>query len=130
IKLIIEKEKSINTNEINKIKEQQLLESCNIIFGTIASIGSKKCLNLNFDFVIVYNSTLSVELLTLITFQLSNIKSYIFVGDPQQLSPKIISSDLVEYEYSQSFFERCTKCNIVQPFLLNTQYRMHPEIFF
>ncbi|KAL6934016.1 hypothetical protein ACO0R3_001799 [Hanseniaspora guilliermondii] len=48
------------------------------------------------------------------------------VGDPNQLPPTVISRVAANSNYNKSLFSRLVTVN--SPYLLNIQYRMHPEI--
>ena len=56
-----------------------------------------------------------------------DIDSVVLVGDPQQLPATVFSNGPTAWLYERSLFERLMCCKY-PVYLLNTQYRMHPEI--
>jgi senataxin len=52
----------------------------------------------------------------------------ILVGDPKQLPPTVLSREAAKFQYEQSLFARMEKNHQKDVHLLDTQYRMHPEI--
>lgn len=74
--------------------------------------------------VIMDESTQSSEVSTLVPLSLPGIKKFVFVGDDKQLSS---FSNVPQLE--MSFFERIlNNGSCEEPKMLNTQYRMHPQI--
>merc|ERR1719483_919764 len=110
--------------EKKKYKQgQNLAKRSDIIFTTLSSAGLQVLNDIAFDFIVVDESTQSVEPSTLIPLRFK-AKAYVLVGDPQQLPATVISN--VD-QYKCSLFERFMK-NGVKPCLLDVQYRMHEEI--
>lgn len=113
-----------NYYEKKKYKQgQNLAKRSDIIFTTLSSAGLQVLNGIDFDFIVVDESTQSVEPSTLIPLRFK-AKAYVLVGDPQQLPATVISN--VD-NYKCSLFERFMK-NGVKPCLLDVQYRMHAEI--
>jgi len=113
-----------NYYEKKKYKQgQNLAKRSDIIFTTLSSAGLQVLNDIAFDFIVVDESTQSVEPSTLIPLRFK-AKAYVLVGDPQQLPATVISN--VD-QYKCSLFERFMK-NGVKPCLLDVQYRMHEEI--
>ena len=52
----------------------------------------------------------------------------ILVGDPKQLPPTVFSREAARFQYEQSLFVRMQTNHPDTVHLLDTQYRMHPEI--
>lgn len=74
--------------------------------------------------VIMDESTQSSEVSTLVPLSLPGIKKFVFVGDDKQLSS---FSNVPQLE--MSLFERIlNNGSYEEPKMLNTQYRMHPQI--
>ncbi|KAK5963217.1 RNA helicase PWA37_004928 [Arxiozyma heterogenica] len=74
--------------------------------------------------VIMDESTQSSEVSTLVPLSLPGIKKFVFVGDDKQLSS---FSNVLQLE--MSLFERILKNgSYEEPKMLNTQYRMHPQV--
>eukprot|EP00899_Mesostigma_viride_P015525 jgi/Mesvir1/23974/Mv10737-RA.1 len=56
------------------------------------------------------------------------IQSVVMVGDPRQLPPTVVSQPAVELGLQHTLFERLQATVGIEPYLLDTQYRMHPDI--
>jgi senataxin len=57
------------------------------------------------------------------------VKKTIMIGDPQQLPATVFSTMATQFLYERSLFARFTaSMNAENVLLLNTQYRMHPQI--
>ncbi|GJQ11414.1 hypothetical protein GpartN1_g3205.t1 [Galdieria partita] len=79
-----------------------------------------------FDTVIIDEAAQATEPACLIPF-LFHIKRCVLVGDPQQLPATVFSCGDLGTAYGQSLLERF--CRVGRPvIMLDTQYRMHPEI--
>ena len=91
-----------------------ILSESDIIFATLSSAGLQVLNDIAFDFIVVDESTQSVEPSTLIPLRFK-AKAYVLVGDPQQLPATVISN--VD-QYKCSLFERFMK-NGVKPCLLD-----------
>ncbi|KAI7678681.1 hypothetical protein KC353_g22395, partial [Hortaea werneckii] len=50
------------------------------------------------------------------------------VGDPKQLPPTVFSKEAAKFQYEQSLFVRMQNNFADEVHLLDTQYRMHPDI--
>ena len=82
----------------------------------------------NFDLLIIDEACQCTELTALIPF-CYNIKQSILIGDPKQLPPTIKSYKVEKCGYGKSLFERIQEGSpSSEIYLLNTQYRMHPDI--
>ncbi|OMH83853.1 Helicase sen1 [Zancudomyces culisetae] len=79
-----------------------------------------------FQCVIVDEASQAVEMSALIPLRYGPTKC-VFVGDPNQLPPTVLSLDAGSYGYNQSLFVRMmlNNCDVQ---LLSIQYRMHPSI--
>ena len=112
---------------IDKMKEKiikEAVKSASVICCTNTNAASRYLEDLEFDLVLIDEAGQSTEPSCLIP--ISKGKKLILVGDHKQLPPTILSQDA--QELSISLFERMMdnpKCNHT---LLDTQYRMHPEI--
>lgn len=81
---------------------------------------------IKFDTVVIDEAAQATEPACLIPF-LFQIKRCILIGDPQQLPATVFSYGDLGTAYGQSLLERF--CRIGRPtIMLDTQYRMHPEI--
>ena len=116
--------------EINRRKiEQDILDGAHIICATLSGSGNERFQNLNIEFetVIIDEAAQSIELSALIPLKYGCSKC-ILVGDPKQLPPTVLSREAARFQYEQSLFVRMQMNHPQSVHLLDTQYRMHPEI--
>jgi hypothetical protein len=104
---------------------EKILPQKDVIFSTTATIGNRHIKKLNSISVIIMDeATQSSEPLTLIALAVRGCSKIVLVGDPEQLSVFTRVKSL-----ETSLFERVLNNKIfAKPFLLDTQYRMHPAI--
>jgi hypothetical protein len=110
--------------------ENSILKGADIVCCTLSSSGSSPLVRANIAFktVIIDEAAQAVELATLIPLQ-HQCEKCILIGDPQQLPATVFSSMATQYLYERSLFARCsTTMRSERILLLNTQYRMHPQI--
>jgi len=113
----------IDTEEL----EMQMLNNANLIFATLSVVGRKQCKEMNpVDDCIIDEAAQAPEPACLIPLVL-NPKRLLLVGDPKQLPATIVSRLAVEMKFDRSLMERLLACGYSSS-LLDTQYRMHPEI--
>ena len=126
-----EKQKTISRDgELERRRIQQsILDSAQIIFATLSGSGHEmlQSLNIEFETVIIDEAAQSIELSALIPLKYGCSKC-ILVGDPKQLPPTVLSKEAARFQLEQSLFARMEKNNPRDVHLLDTQYRMHPEI--
>ena len=84
-------------------------------------------LNIEFETVVVDEAAQCVEMSALIPLKYGCAKC-ILVGDPKQLPPTVFSKVAARFQYEQSLFVRMQGNHPDDVHLLDTQYRMHPEI--
>ena len=116
--------------EINRRKVQQdILNGAHIVCATLSGSGHDMFQNLNIEFetVIIDEAAQSIELSALIPLKYGCAKC-IMVGDPKQLPPTVLSREAARFQYEQSLFVRMQANGPDHVHLLDTQYRMHPEI--
>lgn len=105
-----------------------VLKGADIVCTTLSSSASHALMTANIPFktVIIDEAAQAVELETLIPLQY-RCEQCIMIGDPQQLPATVFAKNNFLYERSlfARFSETMTKERIL---LLNTQYRMHPDI--
>ena len=77
--------------------------------------------------MIIDEAAQSIELSALIPLKYGCSKC-ILVGDPKQLPPTVLSRKAAKFQYEQSLFARMENNHKKDVHLLDTQYRMHPEI--
>lgn len=116
--------------EINRRQVQQgILEGAHVICATLSGSGHDMFQNLNIEFetVIIDEAAQSIELSALIPLKYGCSKC-VLVGDPKQLPPTVLSREAARFQYEQSLFVRMQANHPDDVHLLDTQYRMHPEI--
>ena len=109
--------------------QQEILDGAHVICATLSGSGHEIFQNLNIEFetVIIDEAAQSIELSALIPLKYGCSKC-ILVGDPKQLPPTVLSREAARFQYEQSLFVRMQINHPKDIHLLNTQYRMHPEI--
>ena len=109
--------------------QQEILDSAQVLCATLSGSGHEMFKNLavEFETVIIDEAAQCVELSALIPLKYGCSKC-ILVGDPKQLPPTVLSQSAARYGYDQSLFVRMQRNFPADVHLLDTQYRMHPEI--
>lgn len=109
--------------------QQEIIGEAHIICATLSGSGHDMFQNLSVEFetVVIDEAAQCVELSALIPLKYGCAKC-ILVGDPQQLPPTVFSKDAARFKYEQSLFVRMQQNYPQDVHLLDTQYRMHPEI--
>lgn len=118
-------------NYLRNILEKQIITESNVIFATLDSSG-KRSIAQNIGKIstlIVDEATLSVESSMIIPLSLCPDR-FVLVGDHKQLGPQPSYKELEVKGYYYSMFQRIIKEKIClqNSVMLNTQYRMHPDI--
>ncbi|RDW92450.1 hypothetical protein BP5796_01844 [Coleophoma crateriformis] len=117
-------------NEINRRKfQQEIIDGAHVLCATLSGSGHDmfKNLSVEFDSVIIDEAAQCIELSALIPLKYGCSKA-ILVGDPEQLPPTVLSRSAQSFGYEQSLFVRMQINHPKDVHLLDTQYRMHPEI--
>ncbi len=109
--------------------QQKILSEAHVLCATLSGSGHDvfKSLNVEFETVIIDEAAQCVELSALIPLKYGCAKC-VLVGDPKQLPPTVLSQSAARYGYDQSLFVRMQRNRPQDVHLLDTQYRMHPEI--
>lgn len=118
------------TREIEKRQAQaKVLTEAQIICSTLSGSAHDFLLSMSmkFDQVIIDEACQCVELSAIIPLRYG-CKKCIMVGDPNQLPPTVLSQAAASYNYEESLFVRMQRNNPNSVYLLDVQYRMHPEI--
>lgn len=118
------------TREIEKRQLQaKILNSAQIICSTLSGSAHDflASLSVKFEQVIIDEACQSVELSAIIPLRYG-CKKCIMVGDPNQLPPTVLSQAAASFNYEQSLFVRMQKNYPESVYLLDVQYRMHPDI--
>ncbi|KAK5115389.1 hypothetical protein LTR85_009849 [Meristemomyces frigidus] len=116
--------------ELNRKRAQQaVLDEAHVICATLSGSGHDmfQALNIEFETVIIDEAAQCVEMSSLIPLKYGCVKC-IMVGDPKQLPPTVFSKEAAKFQYEQSLFVRMQNNFADEVHLLDTQYRMHPEI--
>lgn len=116
--------------DLNRKRAQQsVLDEAHVICATLSGSGHDMFQNLNIEFetVVVDEAAQCVEMSALIPLKYGCAKA-ILVGDPKQLPPTVFSKEAARFQYEQSLFVRMQTNHPDDVHLLDTQYRMHPEI--
>ena len=108
---------------------QEVLDGADVLCATLCGSGHEMFRNLKIDFetVVIDEAAQSIELSALIPLKYGCSKC-IMVGDPKQLPPTVLSREAARFQYEQSLFVRMQANSPTNVHLLDTQYRMHPEI--
>lgn len=117
-------------NEINRRRiQQEIINGAHVLCATLSGSGHEmfKNLSVEFETVIIDEAAQSIELSALIPLKYGCSKC-ILVGDPNQLPPTVLSRVAASFGYDQSLFVRMQHNHPDRIHLLDTQYRMHPEI--
>lgn len=109
--------------------QQEIIDQAHVICATLSGSGHELFHNLDIEFetVIIDEAAQSIELSALIPLKYGCSKC-ILVGDPKQLPPTVLSREAARFQYEQSLFVRMQVNHQDDVHLLDTQYRMHPEI--
>ncbi|KAL4947524.1 SEN1 N terminal-domain-containing protein [Aspergillus filifer] len=109
--------------------QQEIIDGAHVICATLSGSGHEMFQNLSIEFetVVIDEAAQSIELSALIPLKYGCSKC-ILVGDPKQLPPTVLSKVASKYQYEQSLFVRMQANHPNDVHLLDTQYRMHPEI--
>ena len=112
-----------------KRAQQQVLDEAHVLCATLSASGHDMFQNLSLEFetVVVDEAAQCTELAALIPLKYGCAKC-ILVGDPKQLPPTVFSKQAMNFQYEQSLFVRMQSNRPDDVHLLDTQYRMHPEI--
>lgn len=116
--------------DLNRRRAQEaILDDAHVICATLSGSGHEmfQGLSIEFETVIVDEAAQCVEMSALIPLKYGCAKC-ILVGDPKQLPPTVFSKEAARFAYEQSLFVRMQKNHPDDVHLLDTQYRMHPEI--
>ncbi|SMN21961.1 similar to Saccharomyces cerevisiae YLR430W SEN1 Presumed helicase required for RNA polymerase II transcription termination and processing of RNAs [Maudiozyma saulgeensis] len=126
----LREQRSLNSRkrDIDRRNAQaQVLSESDIICSTLSGSAHDvlATLGIKFDTVIIDEACQCTELSSIIPLRYGG-KRCIMVGDPNQLPPTVLSGAASNFKYNQSLFVRMEKNTT--PYLLNVQYRMHPDI--
>ncbi|OAX84141.1 hypothetical protein ACJ72_01486 [Emergomyces africanus] len=118
-----------NADLARKKIQQEIIDGAHVICATLSGSGHEmfQSLSIEFETVVIDEAAQSIELSALIPLKYGCSKC-ILVGDPKQLPPTVLSKVASRFQYEQSLFVRMQANHPNDVHLLDTQYRMHPEI--
>ena len=119
-------QKTPETVLYEKMKQvrKDAMQNAEIVVTTCVGAGSDAVVQTNFDVVVLDEACQATEPSLLISLTTS-VSSLIMIGDQNQLPPTVLSDHSSSLRLS--CFERLVSLGVT-PYLLNTQYRMHPVI--
>lgn len=132
-KLDDQRERNAIAYRSREIERRQLqtniLSGAQIICSTLSGSAHDflASLSINFEQVIIDEACQCVELSAIIPLRYG-CKKCVMVGDPNQLPPTVLSRAAASFNYDQSLFVRMQRKHPELVYLLDVQYRMHPEI--
>jgi len=107
---------------------QELLGSSDVIFSTLSTTGSMPMRRMGQVCALIVDEASACTEPEILVALNSEPKKLLLVGDPKQLPATVKSPDAVKYGLTQSLQERLMFKNKCEYTMLDTQYRMHPEI--
>ena len=105
---------------------KNILSTFQVICTTCITSFDNRLDNYNFEYVLIDEANQSTETETLLPL-LKGCKQVILVGDHMQLGPITECRATAQAGLTRSLFSRLVHMGM-SPFLLDTQYRMHPSI--
>jgi len=121
---------SYRNREIQRRNIQfKILNDAEVVCSTLSGSAHDvlASMSLTFDTVVIDEAAQCTELSAIIPLRYGCTKC-VMVGDPNQLPPTVLSQKAASYKYEQSLFVRIQNNHKDSVYLLNVQYRMHPEI--
>ncbi|KAG1672361.1 hypothetical protein FOA52_010979 [Chlamydomonas sp. UWO 241] len=112
--------------ELEARAANEVLSSVRVVAATCIGAGDPRMAGRPFSVVVLDEATQAPEPHSFVPL-LAQVESLLLVGDPQQLPPTVRSRDAEDLGLATSLFVRLQAMGM-KPLLLDTQYRMHPEI--
>ena len=115
------------SREQRKMEEQRMIKTADVVCSTTMNVGSGAVRNsgVRFPAVLIDEATQATEASTIVSFTRGAVQ-IVMLGDQNQLPPTVLSR-APGYDAFMPLFTRLVKDGVT-PFLLDTQYRMHPTI--
>jgi len=107
-------------------EKMKTLKSAQVVCCTCIGSGGDILDNMSFERVMVDEATQATEPAVLVPLT-RGCRQLVLVGDHCQLPPTVLSTRAEEEGLGVPLFSRMVACG-VPPFMLDTQYRMHPSI--
>jgi len=106
----------------------EVLDDAQIVLATTSVAGSRdlQLYSTDFDTCVIDEASQGVEMSTLIPL-VTGCRRLILVGDPKQLPATVFSQAAKDLGYDRSLFQRLQESHHPVD-MLNTQFRMHPQI--
>jgi len=105
---------------------QAIIDGAQVVCCTNVGSGDPVLMERDFRICVIDEATQATEPSCLVPLA-RGVESVVVVGDPMQLPPTVVSQEALAAGLGVSLFERLQRGGI-EPFLLDTQYRMHPHI--
>mmetsp|Transcript_99343 Transcript_99343/g.318755 ORF Transcript_99343/g.318755 Transcript_99343/m.318755 type:complete len:554 (-) Transcript_99343:708-2369(-) len=105
----------------------EILRDADVICTTTISSGSELFSQLQFRAILIDEVAQATELSALVPIVARGCQRLVLVGDHRQLPPTVLSSEAKERGLAMSLFSRLAGHGL-EPFFLDTQFRMHPSI--
>ena len=121
---------TLRTRDIERRRVQaKLIADAQVICATLSGSAHDFLagMYIRFDQVIIDEACQCVELLAIIPLRYG-CRRCVMVGDPNQLPPTVLSQRAAALRYGESLFVRMQRNHPDLVYLLDVQYRMHPEI--
>lgn len=128
----LREERAVNfrNREIERRNLQyKILNNAQVVCSTLSGSAHDvlASMSMTFETVVIDEAAQCIELSAIIPLRYG-CKKCIMVGDPNQLPPTVLSQKAASYKYEQSLFVRMQNNHKDSVYLLDVQYRMHPEI--
>lgn len=121
---------SYRNREIERRNLQfKILNNAQVVCSTLSGSAHDVLagMSMTFETVVIDEAAQCIELSAIIPLRYG-CKKCIMVGDPNQLPPTVLSQKAASFKYEQSLFVRMQNNHKDSVYLLDVQYRMHPEI--
>ena len=127
LKHCVDRPRKNGQNYSSVYKEKlQALQNAQVVCCTCIGSGADILDNMSFEKVLVDEATQATEPAVLVPLTRS-CRQLVLVGDHCQLPPTVLSTRASEEGLGVPLFSRMVACGVI-PFMLDTQYRMHPGI--
>ena len=120
---------SRNWKDVRMLEQKmmdEIIRDADIVCATCIGSGHRVLDSYNFPIVLIDEATQAIEPSTLVPI-VKGCRQLVMLGDHHQLPPTVISQRAEEKGLVRSMFQRLIDAGI-KPFMLRTQYRMHPII--
>ncbi|KAG2005956.1 RNA helicase, variant 2 [Coprinopsis cinerea AmutBmut pab1-1] len=129
-KSALERKEAVVKGKKNTVKQAMLREvtsEADVICSTCITSATYDLNVVDFPVVFLDEASMATEPVSLIPL-MKGCQHLALIGDHRQLPPVILSKEAQRLGLGVSLFERLTKEGVVPSVMLDTQYRMHPDI--